>query len=272
MPLPGNKQRLRDEVKRINTQDKRLKAVRKKLGEEEKWMAELMDAFSSLANAFSSNESNLAGVGRSNYSKNAVNSVERTTSNEFVEKQYSFSSTLDQNSSVSNTLDNRTMSGTLEKKPSNLGSVNYKTSSSFVGEDVRGLNDFDDSLEIGRLGFKQLIKDGKMLGLPKGTADACYETVDADGSGGVSFKEVWKWFRYQALRRSAQKPGSVVVDHASIIPAKDRAIVALMKRFARQPGEPLTLFLIVVFLIVVLVVSGGKKRRPSTADDIDLYG
>lgn len=185
MPLPGNKDRLRDEIKRINAHDKRVKAVRKGLSEKEKWMSELMDAFSSLASAFS-NEKSLGGIGTAFHRRGSAavgddNRPGTSDSNEFGD-------------------------------------------------------DFDDSLEIGRLGFKQLIKDGKMLGLPKGTADASYETVDADGSGAVSFKEVWKWFYYQAKRRTAQKPGSVVVLHPNIVPAKDRAIVALMKRFALQSG------------------------------------
>jgi hypothetical protein len=205
VPLPGNKERLRDEIKRITAQDKRIKAVRKDLPEREKWMAELMDAFSSLASAFS-NEHAMGGVGRSTYQRSASNADDM-------------------------------------KRPGTSDSDNFGLS-----------DDFDDTLEIGRLGFKQMIKDGKMLGLAKGTADASYETVDADGSGAVSFKELWKWFYYQAKRRSAQKPGSVVVYHPSIIPAKDRAIVALMKRFARQSVAP------------------GQKKRPTTAEDFDLYG
>lgn len=189
VPLPGNKDRLRDETKRINEQDKRVKAVRKSLSEKDRWMSELMDAFSSLALAFS-NERTMGGVGTSGF--------QRTSSS---------------------IVDDQKRPGTSDTNKSNdLG------------------DDFDDSLEIGRLGFKQLIKDGKMLGLPKGTADASYETVDADGSGAVSFSEVWKWFYYQAKRRTAVKPGSVVVYHPSIVPAKDRAIVALMKRFVKQSG------------------------------------
>jgi len=187
VPLPGNKNRLRDEIKRINTQDKRIKAVRKNLSEKEKWMYELMDAFSSLASAFS-NEKQIGGAGTALHKQESIN--------------------IDGSSKRPGTSDSNI----------DLG------------------DDFDDSLEIGRLGFKQLIRDGKMLGLPKGTADASYETVDADGSGAVSFKEVWKWFYYQAKRRSMAKPGSVVVSHPTLVPAKDRAIVALMKRFARQSG------------------------------------
>ena len=185
VPLPGNKQRLKDEMKHINTMDKRLKAVRKDLPEKEKWMAELMDAFSSIASAFSSDH-NMAGVGRSNYKK---------------------------------TTDDAKRPGTSDSNKS------------------FDLDEFDDSLEIGRLGFKQIIQDGKLLGLAKGTADACYETVDSDGSGAISFKELWKWFYYQAKRRTAQKPGSVVVRHSTLVPAKDRAIVALMKRFALQSSK-----------------------------------
>lgn len=193
MPLPGNKARLKEEMKRIAALDARIKAVRKDLPEREKWMAELMDAFSSLASAFS-NESTIGGLGRSSYSRS--------------------------NSARDKDRDDTRRPGTSD------------TDKTFDVSD-----DFDDSLEIGRLGFKQLIKDGKLLGLAKGTADASYETVDSDGSGAISFKELWKWFYYEAKKRSQQKPGSVVVLHPSIVPAKDRAIVALMKRFARQSGE-----------------------------------
>jgi hypothetical protein len=73
--------------------------------------------------------------------------------------------------------------------------------------------------------------DGKLLDLPKGTADSCYESVDSDASGCVSFKEVWTWFLFQARQKHARKAGSVHIEIANILPAKERAITALMKRF-----------------------------------------
>jgi hypothetical protein len=88
-------------------------------------------------------------------------------------------------------------------------------------------------LELGRLGFKKLILDGKLLGLPKGTADASYESVDSDASGCVSFSEVWTWFIYQARVKSRRSPGSVQFQLETILSPKERAITALMKRFVK---------------------------------------
>jgi hypothetical protein len=85
-----------------------------------------------------------------------------------------------------------------------------------------------------RLGFKQLILDGALLGLAKGTADACYEAVDTDASGCVSFREVWVWFLHQARMK---KKGSVNPLLSQIVPAKDRALMALMKRFGNSDGN-----------------------------------
>lgn len=97
--------------------------------------------------------------------------------------------------------------------------------------DSNGSQDLCAGLELGRLGFKKLILDGKLLGLPKGTADACYESVDSDASGCVSFSEVWTWFIYQARVKSQRSPGSVQFQLDSILSPKERAITALMKRF-----------------------------------------
>jgi hypothetical protein len=88
-------------------------------------------------------------------------------------------------------------------------------------------------LELGRLGFKKLILDGKLLGLPKGTADASYESVDSDASGCVSFSEVWIWFLYQARQKNQRSPGSVNIQLETILSPKERAITALMKRFVK---------------------------------------
>lgn len=83
------------------------------------------------------------------------------------------------------------------------------------------------------MGFKKLILDGKLLGLPKGTADSCYESVDADASGCVSFQEIWTWFIYQARVKNRQRPGSINIQLEQILPAKERAITTLMKRFGK---------------------------------------
>lgn len=67
MPLPGNKDRLRDEIKNITVHDKRVAVVRKDLPEEERWKAELKDAFSGLCIAYSRAESGnvvITGVGQ----------------------------------------------------------------------------------------------------------------------------------------------------------------------------------------------------------------
>ena len=87
-----------------------------------------------------------------------------------------------------------------------------------------------------RLGFKKLIMDGKLLGLPSGTADASYESVDTDASGCVSFDEVWTWFLFKARACNSRRRGSVNFTAATILPAKERALSVLMKRFNKtQP-------------------------------------
>ena len=165
----------------------------------------------------------------------------KTVRKDLPEREKWMAELMDAFSSIASAFSNETTIGGVgrsnyDRSSSNIVDLNNRPGTSDTDKTLEVSDDFDDSLEIGRLGFKQIIKDGKMLGLAKGTADASYETVDADSSGAVSFKELWKWFYYQAKRRSAQKPGSVVVYHPSIVPAKDRAIVALMKRFARQSG------------------------------------
>lgn len=50
--MPGNKERLNDEIKRIKTNDKRLQTTRNELPDEEKWKIILMDAFVGLATAY----------------------------------------------------------------------------------------------------------------------------------------------------------------------------------------------------------------------------
>lgn len=168
LPVSGNKDRLRDETKRIMLQDRQTAQEREQISPEERMKLELMDAFIGIVSAYT-----LSQIG--NNGESAASIIKR---------------------SESNVLGNEYV-----------------------------------SVEIGRLGFKRLILDGKLLGLPKGTADACYESVDADGSGCVSFKEVWIWFSHQAKIQNFRKPGSVQFVHTDIFPAKERAILALMKRF-----------------------------------------
>lgn len=175
VPIKGNKERLRDEIKRITRNDKRVAVVRRELSEEERWRADLMDAFAALATAFSNGTIAMAGVGRT-----AERALKRTRS-------------LDA--------------------------------------------DGNELPELGRLGFKRLIQDGKLLGMPKGTADSCYESVDSDASGCVSFDEVWTWFLHQARKK---KPGSVHISISTIVPAKERALTALMKRFAANESRSVT--------------------------------
>lgn len=191
MPMPGNKERLKDEIKNIMQKDKRVAVVRKDLPEEERWRAELMDAFGGLCIAFSNGEVVISGLGRPS----------------------------------------------LQRSGSMARSASMARSGSALSDapDLEILNS-EDLPELGRLGFKKLIMDGKLLGLPKGTADASYESVDSDASGCVSFDEVWTWFVYQAKLKSRKKPGSVNFTAATILPAKERALSVLMKRFNKaQP-------------------------------------
>ena len=63
--MPGNKDRLRDEIKNITVNDKRVNVVRKDLSEEDRWRTELMDAFGGLCVAFSRGDVTISGLGRS---------------------------------------------------------------------------------------------------------------------------------------------------------------------------------------------------------------
>lgn len=79
---------------------------------------------------------------------------------------------------------------------------------------------------------------GKLLGLSARTVDSCYEAVDTDASGCVSFDEVWTWFLFKARECNARRRGSVNFTAATILPAKERALTVLMKRFHKtQPKE-----------------------------------
>ena len=72
VPLPGNKDRLNDEIKNLKLNDKRVAVVRKELSEEDRWKAELMDAFGGLCIAYSRGDVTIAGLGRSSRTGNAV--------------------------------------------------------------------------------------------------------------------------------------------------------------------------------------------------------
>jgi hypothetical protein len=72
VPLPGNKERLKDEIKRIKNSDKSTAAARQNMPEEERWQAELIDAFVALSTAFS---------GTSINQKDAISTIQRGQSN-----------------------------------------------------------------------------------------------------------------------------------------------------------------------------------------------
>ncbi len=156
--LPGNKDRLADEVKRVSHTDKlRDEALAAQtLSPEDRWRVELRDSFEAIANTYA---------------------------------------------------------------PPARGKADA------AGDGARP--------ELGRLGFKQLIQDGKLLSLPRGTADACYDSVDSDASGCVSFEEVWVWFLFEgrAQVRRSKNSASIRPQLSKIVPAKDRALLSLVSRF-----------------------------------------
>lgn len=237
--LPGNKQRLNDEIKRIKTNDKRLHTTRAELPEEERWRVVLMDAFIGLASAYTkeplaqaNSERNLnraESIERPSSTRNRPNSPESAKSRPQTSDQQILSESLKRPSSPESAKHRPLSPEPSSRTRPNSGSNKLRpgtANSNLSEESVAGL-------ELGRLGFKKLILDGKLLGLPKGTADSCYESVDSDASGCVSFSEVWTWFLYQARAKTKKSPGSIQFHIEQILPPKERAITALMKRFVK---------------------------------------
>ena len=122
-------------------------------------------------------------------------------------------------------LSDKEPSSPVNKPPSPQSLANKALSTKSVRPTTPG----GSSSELGRIGFKKLIMDGKLLGLPKGTADAIYDSVDSDSSGCISFDELWVWFSHEMRRKNLNRSS---VSVSRILPAKERAIIALMKRFS----------------------------------------
>eukprot|EP01042_Synura_sphagnicola_P000821 gene821-913_t len=111
----------------------------------------------------------------------------------------------------------------------------------------RGVNTDDidlSELEIGRFGFQQLLLDGKLLGLPTAAVQECFGLVDYDGSGCVSFDELWNWFRLEARKRIQRMEGSrsnnqkmMDITLGNIITAQKRALWKFMKVQATAGGS-----------------------------------
>eukprot|EP01041_Mallomonas_annulata_P004735 gene4735-9404_t len=93
--------------------------------------------------------------------------------------------------------------------------------------------------ELGKYGFRRLMVDGKLLGLEKNAIDEHFSVVDFDGSGLVSFDELWRWFLHEARRRSqggaGSKPRVIRFTMSNIVPVRQRAIMVLMRRYLTKP-------------------------------------
>ena len=86
-----------------------------------------------------------------------------------------------------------------------------------------------------RFGFRRLMLDGKLLGMLENTVDEHFSTVDFDGSGTISFEELWKWFLPEARQaQRTRRKKFVTVSMPTIVPARLRAVIILMKRFAEK--------------------------------------
>lgn len=202
--LAGNKQRLEDEIKRIKSVDKQLLQERKNMPEEERWKAELVDAFVGIALSYSP---------QSNQNmRNATAFIHRSQS---------------RNNVVMGDDDTMVEIGRCVLVSICLLALTFTCKLTLC---------YDVGNFCCRLGFKQLIQDGKLLGLPAGTADSAYEGVDSDASGCVSFQEVWTWFVHEARQQKLRKK-AVRVLASDIYPAKERALDALMKRFLAEGSD-----------------------------------
>jgi len=92
-------------------------------------------------------------------------------------------------------------------------------------------------LQLGKHGFRRLLVDGKLLNMSQEDVDEVFSAVDQDGSGLISFEEMWVWFVHEARRRSKKKLIKFTV--SNIISVRQRAIIVIMRRYLSQSGSGL---------------------------------
>lgn len=98
-----------------------------------------------------------------------------------------------------------------------------------------------DSL-VSRYGFIRLMRNGALLQVPPEYIIEQFRNLSVDGSGVVSFEDIWHWFLPLAKRKHAKmltknpKGKGLVIRMSEIVPASDRALVTLMNRF-RDGGK-----------------------------------
>lgn len=95
---------------------------------------------------------------------------------------------------------------------------------------------------IGRQGFRRLLLEGELLGLPRETLDEHYRSIDNDASGCINFSDLWTWFSYQAIERHEVllKKGytkGFTFQLADIVTPQQRAVISLFKRYGGHMGD-----------------------------------
>ncbi len=223
---PANKKRLLGEIQRLSKRDALVHASRdakQKSGEmskEERWMLELHDAFTQLAKMMQ----RPLPVPRKDPEKEKEKKRDENGDTESDSDSESESESESDSSSDDSDSDSDSDTEKKPKKPKKLDKETQK-----LVNKVR----FEASAGLGRIGFKRLLLDGKLLHLKHAVIDHIYDQIDSEGKGEISFGEIWQWFVTKAKTVDSYfKP--LKFKFSDIVSPDLRAKIILLRRFADQ--------------------------------------